>query len=264
MVYRFNRNATKPKSILGYCIILALFIGLAFIYVKKEGKMHITASGSKMSREEVELIVKDYLMENPKLIFDAMEKFYVEKAQHDRENTKTLLQSKTKALEDDATDPRAGSANGKIKIIEFFDYKCSYCKHMVEVKKKVIENYPNVQFIFKESPMLSKDSVYAAKAALAVNKINKAKYFAFQSELLSHKGEINAAAIEEIAAKLGIDKDQLQKEMSDKALDIKIEQNINLARDIGIQGTPAYIIAGEVLPGKISYETIKQVLDHQK
>ncbi len=264
MVYRFNRNATKPKSLLGYCLILALFAGLAFLYVKKEGSLQTASSAGKMSRDEVEVIIKDYLMENPKIIFDAMEKFYVEKSQHDRENAKNTIQSKTKELEEDASDPRAGAANGKIKIVEFFDYRCSYCQHMVDVKKKVIDHNPNVQFIFKESPMLSKDSVLAAKAALAVNKINKAKYLAFQTELLGHRGEITPEAIDGIATKLEINKEQLRKEMADKAIEQKIEQNVNLAHEIGIRGTPAYIIAGEVLPGKVSYETIKQVLDNHK
>jgi protein-disulfide isomerase len=259
---KFHRTSPKPPSFLGIILALTVLAIVGYFIFNANGRKLVINQANHIAKEDVEVWIKEYIMANPKIIFDAMEKFYIEKSQQDKENSKKNISAKLKELEDDAADPRAGS--GKIKVVEFYDYNCGYCKHMAAVKIKLLESNKNVQLIFKETPVLSSNSLLAAKAALAVNKIDKSKYFAFQNELLQHHGEINEQAIEQAVNKLGLDWTHVKKEMAEKSIEEHIEKNKKLAYEIGIQGTPAYVVAGELIPGRVSLEELQKIVNSKK
>lgn len=246
--------------VLFFALLVTLFMMVIFLAVipSKHGKSEQT----QITKEQIEAAVKDYIMSNPKIILDATEKFYVTRAKEQQEEMKKNISLKSKELEQDADDPRVG--NGKVKIVEIFDYNCTYCKQMALTKNKLIESNKDVQIIFKEVPMFGENSLLAAKAALAVNKLDSSKYFAFQTELLQHAGALNEAAIQMATNKLGLDWNVVKQKMQDKSIIEHMQRNIKLAQDIGINGTPAYIINGEVIPGKIDLNDLQKLIDGKK
>ena len=125
----------------------------------------------------------------------------------------------------------AGNPNGDVSVVEFFDYNCPYCRHALHDVVKLIDDDGKVRLVLKELPILSDDSVAAAKLALASNK--QGKYFEMHQKLLSEPGKADKAKALRIAKDLGLDVDQLQKDADDpdikKALDEARTLPISLA-----------------------------------
>src|SRR5262249_56847249 len=107
----------------------------------------------------------------------------------------------------------AGNPNGDVSVVEFFDYNCPFSRRALHDVVKLINDDGKVRLVLKELPILSDDSVAAAKLALASNK--QCKYFEMHQELLSEPGKANKEKALRIAKDLGLDIDQLQKDAED-------------------------------------------------
>lgn len=138
-------------------------------------------------------------------------------------------------------DPITGNPKGKVTIVEFFDYQCSHCSLMVPVIENIVRSNPNVRVVFKEYPMRGALSVYATRAALAANK--QGKYLRFSRVLLSTRQTLTQSTILNIAKKVGLDVQQLIKDMNSSSVTNQIKTNFKLAQELHVTGTPAFIIA---------------------
>lgn len=227
-------------------------------------KHDVAGATSHLNKEEIEMIVKDVIKKSPELIIDSIRELNTRKAKEEYDRVASLVKAKTKELEEDMDDPRAGNANSKIKIVEFFDYNCGYCKRMVEIKKKIIDENSDVEIVFKELPILGEASHTATKAALAVNLMDKAKYFQFHNELLNLNGPKTNEAIESLVTKVGLDVVKFREALKDPKIEQIIAKNLRLAEEIGVNGTPAYVFAGEFLPGAVPYDEFKNRIDRTR
>lgn len=147
----------------------------------------------------------------------------------------------TDALLRHAHDPLAGNPNGKVTIVEFFDYQCSHCVAMINVINNVIKTNPNVRFVFKELPIKGDVSELAAKAALAANK--QGKYYPFSHVLLSHSRNISMASILGLAQANGLNVSKLKKDMESPEIASQLQENFKLADHLNVTGTPSFFIS---------------------
>jgi len=137
-------------------------------------------------------------------------------------------------------DPIAGNPNGKVTVVEFFDYQCSHCMTMAPVIKSIIKSNPEVRIVFKDFPIRGPISNYAARAAIAANKQNK--YFDFNHELLSTNLSLSQDSILDIAKNVGLNVPKLKKEIHSAEVSNEIRSNNSLAREFKVTGTPAFFI----------------------
>lgn len=137
-------------------------------------------------------------------------------------------------------DPIAGNPKGKITVVEFFDYQCSHCSLMVPIMDHIVKTNPNVRVVFKEYPIRGAMSLYATRAALAANK--QGKYLRFSRALL-YSRTLSESSILNIAKKVGLDVQQLIKDMNSSSVTNQIRTNVKLARELHVTGTPAFLIA---------------------
>jgi protein-disulfide isomerase len=137
-------------------------------------------------------------------------------------------------------DPVGGNSNGKVTLVEFFDYRCSHCMAMSPVLHTVINKNADIRIIYKEFPIRGKVSVFAAKAALAAN--NQGKYIEFHDALMN-SDNLDEEKILSLAKSIGIDVEKLQTDMNSVAVEEAIRENYELAHQIGIFGTPTFYIA---------------------
>lgn len=198
----------------------------------------------KLDRSEVELIVKEYLLENPEILRDAFI------ALEEKEASAAL-----EAVRDDIfKDPRdisIGPKDAKVTIVEFFDYNCGYCKRSTEWVKQVMEQHgDDVRIIFKELPLLdgrTKTSRNAAKVALAAAR--QGKYSKIHFSLMNERS-LTEDRVLQIAEKAGIDMDKLKKDMEDPSLERQLNDVIILAQKIpSLTGTPYFFINDEQVSG---------------
>jgi protein-disulfide isomerase len=231
-----------------------------FTEPQSEPKQLETATKLHLSEEQIRDVVKDVIKNNPDLILQSVENYYQEKMLAEKVALKATLLSLKDKIFSNLSDPKVG--HGKIKIAQFFDYACGYCKKALSVHKKLATD-PDIQIIFKEMPIMGPISLIAAKAALAVNMIDSSKYQAFQEALLSSNltGE---DMIINIAGELGIDPIKLKETMEKPEINNMIQDNLALAADLQIRGTPAYVLDDEVLPGAVNYNDLRTIINSKK
>jgi len=249
------------KTTLSIAIVLGV-VGLAGVGYYKQNSVSHSADNpdSVKTKADVERIIREYTIANPEFLEEAMKNLYVKKAKAESERSEKAVKDKQRELTENMFDPRAGNTNPKLRIVEFFDYNCGYCKHMLETKQKILAELPDVQIIFKEFPILGESSRMLAKAALAVNAVDSAKYFEFHSKLMSMPGDKSLAVIEDTVSKMGIDLAKFKTAMNDAKIEEQLNQNLQLAGDIGLRGTPAYVIGDQLVPGAISLEEVKKII----
>ena len=117
--------------------------------------------------EEVESIIEEYLVDNPEILIRAMNAYRAKQKRADMERQARILAHMDKELRHNPNSPVAGNPQGDITIVEFFDYRCGYCRRMFEPVMELVESDGEIRFVLKEFPILGPESVFAARAALA-------------------------------------------------------------------------------------------------
>ncbi|MHA1597109.1 MAG: DsbA family protein [Alphaproteobacteria bacterium] len=215
---------------------------------------------SLLQKDEVESIIEDYLVENPEILVRAMEAYRAKQQRADTALQARILAGMDTELRNNPTSPVGGNPNGDLTIVEFFDYRCPYCKQVLPMIKKLLETDKGIRYVFKELPILGPDSIVASRAAVAVWINAPEKYNEFHIAMMGGRGKITAKKVFIQAKKIGIKADDLRKWMADNAVDTEIALNARLARELGITGTPAFIIGSQVIPGAIDEPTLLQLV----
>jgi protein-disulfide isomerase len=215
-------------------------------------------------KQELGDFIRQYLMENPEVLRDAMQE--LERKQQAAEDSARSDSLKTMSSEvfRSQDDLVGGNPKGKVTMVEFFDYNCGYCKRAFPDVLKMVSEDKDLRLVMKEFPILSPESVYAARAALASQK--QGKYWEFHLALMAHQGRIDEAVTDQIAQTTGLDLKRLKADMDAEEVSQIINRNMQLADSLKIQGTPAFIIDETVIPGAVGYEAlaavVKQVRDN--
>lgn len=222
-----------------------------------------TAQADDFSKEEIETIVHEYIMANPEIIADAIyllqEQAENDKAKQEAEAMKEL----EGALFNSKYDPVGGNPEGSITLVEFFDYNCGYCKRASETLLQLIENNPDLRVVYKEWPILSEGSSIAAQVALAVHFSQPEKYEALHHALLGSRSIANIEAAWKIAESVGVDRKAAETKYNSQEVKNHLAQSSMLAQNLGITGTPAFVVGDKILKGAYPIEQIQEAIDSQ-
>lgn len=210
---------------------------------------------------QIEEIVHNYLLEHPEVLIASIQRFqqrYQAEAQEQKREAVGKLQ---KELQQDPSSPTlepAAQAADPVSIVAFLDYQCGYCKRSAETLSK-IATMPGVRIVFKEFPILGPDSLRAAKAALAAR--NQNAYQQFHQALMKSEGPVSAGRINEIVATLKLDSARFNADMESPEIAAALQRNGQLAEKLGVQSTPTFVIGKEVVPGAITEEGFKPLIE---
>src|SRR6185503_4093960 len=201
--------------------------------------------------------IRDYLLRNPEVIREAMlalqQKETAQKQLAAAENLKSL----SGEIYSSADSPVIGNDQGDVSVVVFYDYFCGYCRKSLPSLQSLVAKDSSVRIVYKELPILGPQSISAAKAALAAQK--QGKFSEFHRALLE-SDSASDDAIKTVSDKLGLDYARLQKDMSDPAIDAMIERNHKLATALGIEGTPAYLVGSQIVPGAIDADSLARMV----
>ena len=237
--------------------LTVLFIALNAGEVKCES----LTSPLKFSQiQEIQNIISNYLKKNPEIIIEAIEIFRNREKHAKKLQQREKIRRSRELLLFDKTSPVSGNPNGDITIVEFFDYRCGYCKKVFSFIPSLLKDDKNLRFVFKELPILSPESELAARAALVVWKYQKKKYFQFHKALMETRSPLSEQNILRIARRIKLDVSQIRKEMRSDKINNILLKNQELARKLGIQGTPAFIIGDKLIPGAVDLLYIKKLI----
>ena len=216
----------------------------------------------ELDREAIEQIVRAYLVENPEVIEEALVELQRRARAREQQALTDAIAANATRMFEDPRDPAIGSADAPVTIVEFFDYRCSFCMVTNEWMQNTIANHGDqVRVVFKELPIRGAASVESSRAALAVWNTQPDAYLQFHSDLMSASGPLPGERIDEIAAAAGIDVATMREAMEDEAIVGHLDDVRALAQAIGITGTPFFIIGDEIIPGADTAGMQRALLD---
>lgn len=210
----------------------------------------------------IESVVRDYLMKHPEVIVEAIQGLQERQKQEAAARQQQAVQESLSALQDDPADPVLGNPEGDVTVVEFFDYQCGYCKRVAPGLQQAVAEDGGIRLVMKEFPILGEASIVAAKAALAAER--QGRYEDFHWALMQHKGGLDEATVYAVAADVGLDLERLKADMADPAIEERLAENYALAERLNINGTPAFVIGEELVPGALPMEQFRHLVERAR
>jgi len=214
----------------------------------------------ELPTEQVEKIVREYLLKNPKVVIEAINEYQrIRQVAADAKKAEALG-TMSNSLKNNPNDPVMGNLNGTLTVVEFFDYRCGYCKKVFDDVQKLIKSDGNIRYVLKEFPILGPDSLYASQAAQAVWLHQSDKYKAFHVAMMTNRGSLDKGKVIQLAKGVGIDTEALVTQMDDPLVDETLAASAQQAEALGITGTPAFIFGNDIAPGAISLDAMIEMV----
>jgi protein-disulfide isomerase len=208
-------------------------------------------------RTEIVRIVREALKQDPTILRDALEAMKDDDTHHEADASRAaILAHRDSMVTPD--DPVAGNPKGTITIVEFFDTRCPYCRRMEPTMAQLLQQDHSVRLVYKDLPILGPESVLAAHALLAAQKQNG--YEKLRTALMRAPPGYTQEQILATARTLGLDDARLGHDMDDAAITARIDANLRLARDLGLDGTPALVIGDTLVPGAVELADVEKTI----
>ncbi|MBV9575250.1 MAG: DsbA family protein [Gammaproteobacteria bacterium] len=253
-------------------IVTSLIAISAYAYAADKNNHPATTAATPAEKAKIEAVVHDYLISKPEVLVEAMQVLQEKQFQQAQQTVKQTQKAAATYANDlfhQSTDPIAGNPDGKITIVEFFDYQCPHCIDMAPTMDAVIKANPDVRVIYKDFPIRGPLSELAARAALAAQK--QGKYHELSNAMLTANKQLTQDVILEIAKNQGLDVDKLKQDMKDSAIDNQLKANTKLAQNLKLLGTPAFFIGktsgkGNInyVPGQMDQKQLQLMIDNNK
>lgn len=219
--------------------------------------------------QEIQKIVHDYLVKQPEVLIEVQNAYRTKQESKLAQKAKAAISINAKKIFENKISPSYGNHEGAVTIVEFLDYQCAHCRDMATIIQDVLKDNDNVHFVVKELPIFGASSNFAARAAVASSFQDENKFRTFHLKILNHKKPLTNDNVLEMAKDSDLDVAKLKVDMEKDEVKNHIKDNFKLAQEIGLQGTPAFIIgtkdgakavyiAGATSKEKI-LEAIKQV-----
>ena len=207
------------------------------------------ASVGDLPVEAIRQIIRDYLLEQPEVLIEVQQAL---QAKRDAEATAQAQQAIQRLRDEIFLDPEApvaGNPEGAIVVVEFFDYRCGYCRRVKSTLETLLAENGDLRLVLKEFPILGPESTLAARAALASRA--QGLYEPFHWALLGADGPFDLDHILEVARSVGLNDERLARDMEEPAIDTLIDRNAVLASALGIRGTPAFVVGDRMIRGAL-------------
>lgn len=216
------------------------------------------AAADAPDKRAMDEAIRSYLLEHPEVIIQSLEKFEQKQRARQEQAAAEAMTSRKDDLYNHPMTPVTGNPKGDVTIVEFFDYQCGYCKRAMQTVLEVQKEDPRVRIAWKELPILGPASEFAARAAMAAKRQDK--YLDFHVAVMGNRGPLTPDTVFQLAGKAGISVDRLKRDMEDPAIDKYLRDTLLLAQQLGITGTPGFVIGGKLVPGAIDKDQIKQLI----
>lgn len=223
-----------------------------------------TTEASQIDRGQVEQIVRDYLLSKPEIMLEVQQALELKRQEEERTANLATIEESRAEIFNAAYDGVVGNPDGKITIVEFYDYNCGFCKRAQEDMLALTDADPELRFVLKEFPILGADSQKAHVVSMAFRAIAPEKYGEFHNQLLGGQGRATEESAIKIALALGADEARLHEEMKNPAISEAFSQTYELANKLAITGTPSYVVGNEVVFGALGKEVLAEKIEAVK
>ena len=209
-------------------------------------------------RAAIEQVIRDYLAAHPEVVAEALSALRAREEEARAARQRTAVRGHARALADPGPLPVLGNPDGDVTVVEFFDYRCSYCRSVAEPLREVVAEDGNVRLVMKEFPILGEESVFAARAALAA--AEQGAYAAFHEALMTELETVTPEAVLALAERLDLDRAKLEADMRAETVRETIQGSYRLAQALGIGGTPAFVVGETLVPGAVDAARLQELI----
>lgn len=231
---------------------MAAFLGLAAL-------APAAAQNAAPDRAAIEAIIKDYLLKNPEVIQEAMVELERRQKEEELKAVKRITADPKSPLYESPHHTVVGNPNGDVTLVEFSDFNCGFCKRALADIQKVLDTDKNVRVVLKEFPILAPGSRDASVVALALREqFDKDKLWKFHFNLMNTRGSIGKEQALGVAKDLGADMKKLDAAMASPTIQVALDESRLLAEALGINGTPSYVVAEDLVIGARGYGEIQK------
>jgi len=213
--------------------------------------------GAALDAATLNPLIEAYLMSDPRVLQRVSTALDTQLRSEARAQARLALVSLASELYEDTDDVVLGNPEGDVTLVEFFDYNCSFCRTALPDLATLLAEDSELKVILKDYPILSAQSVEAARIAKLVGR-EQVDYWAFHEALFTARGTVDARVALAEAAKLGLSPIHLELDMSTPSVTAALTQTMELARKLNITGTPTYVIGDEIVPGAVGVDYLRQ------
>ena len=215
-------------------------------------------SPSVPAQPALDQAIEQYIRSHPEVIEQAMQSLEVKRQRDEKLRIKQAIATHQEELLRDPASPVSGNLIGDVTVIEFFDYRCGYCKRVASAVTQLQKDEPGVRVVYKDFPILGEVSVFGARAALAARE--QGKHQAFHEAMLASENELTQEEVLAIAQRVGLDVKKLEIDLNAPEWQSAIDRNHALAKLLGISGTPGFVVGSEVYPGALELPGLKALV----
>nr|WP_231848700.1 DsbA family protein [Sphingobium sp. SYK-6] len=209
------------------------------------------SDGAPSDRAAIEAIVRSYILEHPEIIPEAIERLKAKQVAGKVAAHRSELETPYKGAWEGAEAPR-------VTLVAFMDYACGYCRASLPDLARLLKENPDLRIVYRELPVITQDSVGAAKVSLLA--AEEGRFPAFHQAMYA-AGNVQPDSVVKAAGKAGIDAAKARAAIRDDGGDEAIMQNIRLAQALGAEGTPLFVVGDQVFNGSVGYETLKAAIE---
>lgn len=210
------------------------------------------------TKQSMDQLIEQYIRTHPEVIEQSLQALEAKREVEEKARQKAAIAARQNDLLHDPASPVSGNANGDVTLVEFFDYRCGFCKRAAGAVTQLQKEDPKVRIVYKDFPILGEASELAAKAALAST--TQGKHQIFHEALLAAKGDVTKEQVLYIATEVGLDAKRLEADMANSEWQTVIDRNRALAKELGITGTPGFIAGNELQPGALDLHGLKELV----
>ncbi|MGL4234955.1 DsbA family protein [Tabrizicola sp.] len=215
----------------------------------------MTEAERKAFREEV----RAYLLENPEVLIEAMDVLQAREEEAALQRDILMVSTHSGEIFNSPNDWVGGNPEGDLTLVEFMDYRCSYCRKAYAEVEELIKADGNIRFVVKEFPILGEASLLSAQFAIAMRQLHGDQaYEAAHDALIALRGEPTPETLARLATDLGHDPKPVLDRMGSPEVMSVIQANHILAEQMEITGTPAFVLKDMVMRGYAPLETMQQ------
>jgi protein-disulfide isomerase len=214
----------------------------------------------------IENIVKNYLVQHPEVLQDAMDALDKRQKEAEAEKARTTIKDNKATIFSSAHQVVLGNPEGNVTMVEFFDYNCAYCKRALPDMLNLLKTDPDLKFVLKEFPVLGPGSVEAAHVAVAARMQDPTgkKYIEFHQKLLGGRGPADKTRALAVAKEVGFDMARIEKDMNSDEVKDTIDEDMKLADALGVNGTPSYVVGDQVIVGAVGLDELREKIKDQR
>lgn len=222
--------------------INAVYVSLAALVVAVIALvMCILCCSCKKGGADVEAVLK----EKPELVMQAMQAYDAKQREEALKQVEEKIKANAEELNNRADDGVIANPDGKMVLVEFFDFSCGYCHRVYPALKEIASKNPDVKIVAKPMTFLSPVSKYAAEAALAAG--NQGKFAEVYNGLFSAEGRLTEAKVDEIVVAAGADLEKVKADMKSEKVQATLNAVSSLAGKLQVNGVPTLVFNNKIL-----------------